>query len=165
MQYKKTPKTARKSHYKKKKKKNQVWSRLCEHMRFFFSTVLMSVLESLPVDADYKVCSGRGRCSGKDLPTDLLHNQQVSFWICANGMTKITRTAFSPKLKQLLWWIQIEHVYEKLLDCCFPFLNRFLTIMRWRWWSGGSPTHSGCLTQQVFWISDMVPVCFMFVSL
>lgn len=27
------------------------------------------------VDANYKMCGGRGRCSRKDLLTDLLHDQ------------------------------------------------------------------------------------------
>lgn len=32
----------------------------------------------ISADADYKMCGSRGRSSRKDLPTDLLHNQQVS---------------------------------------------------------------------------------------
>lgn len=44
----------------------------------FYQLCFDVFFESLPADADYKVCSGRGRCSGKDLPIDLLHNQQVS---------------------------------------------------------------------------------------
>lgn len=38
-----------------------------------------------PSDADYKMCGGGGRCGGKDLFIDLLHNQQVPFRICAYG--------------------------------------------------------------------------------
>lgn len=124
----------------------------------------MSILSSVPVDADYKMCSGWGRRSRKDLPTDFLHNQQVPFWICANGTVEITLYLFTPVTKTVLNYcdrFKNKLMHENLLNCLFPLFDRFSTTMQWQWWLGESPTHLGYLTLQVVWISNIVSVWFM----
>lgn len=111
------------------------------------------------VDADYKMCSGRGRCSRKDLLTDLLHNQQVPLWICTYSKKISCETIHVNEC--WMWENPLTRIFElQYSQIClvsseyfFPF-QRFLTIMQWRWWLGENPIHLAYLIQQVTWICD-----------
>lgn len=78
-------------------------------------------------DADYKMCGGGRRCSRKDLLTDLLHNQQVPFRICANS-----KEIMSLSLDVFLTGIHGTHAVSSLLFKVFD--NYAVTVM-----IGGEP--------------------------
>lgn len=124
----------------------------------------VSFLLFLSVDADYKVCSGRGRRCRKDLLTDLLHNQQVPLRICAHGerICRVILCVYICRLRASLFFKYLRDgktMQSNMLHFifCKSFVFsvcvwRFSTIMQWRWWSGESPIHSDYLIQQVTWM-------------